>query len=73
MHGCIDLYPIFQETTMKTPVYVKMDEYDQLLLSEGVCQHLGIISYHPDNLYGSGADRSWSPCLSLMRRMKKEK
>ena len=33
---------------MKTPIYVKIDAFDQLLLSEGVCRQLGIISYHPD-------------------------
>jgi hypothetical protein len=33
---------------MKTPIYVKMDAFDQLLLSEGVCRQLGIVSYHPD-------------------------
>ena len=30
-----------------TPIYVKMDPYDDLLLSEGVCRHLGIVNYHP--------------------------
>lgn len=33
---------------MSTPVYVKMNAEDQLLLSEGVCRQLGIVSYHPD-------------------------
>ena len=33
---------------MTTPVYVKMDAHEQLLLSEGVCWQLGIISYHPE-------------------------
>ena len=32
---------------MRTPVYVKMDARDPLLLSEGVCHQLGIIRYHP--------------------------
>ena len=32
---------------MITTVYVKMDAHDELLLSEGVCQQLGIINYHP--------------------------
>lgn len=32
---------------MKTTVYVKMDAQDQLLLSEGVCRQLGIVTYHP--------------------------
>lgn len=30
----------------KTAVYIKMDVHDQLLLSEGVCHQLGIITYH---------------------------
>ena len=33
---------------MKTPVYEKMDSYEPLLLSEGVCRQMGIISYHPE-------------------------
>ena len=32
---------------MKTPIYLKMDASEQLLLS-GVCQPLGFISYHPE-------------------------
>ena len=31
---------------MCTPVYIKMDAKDQLLLSEGVCNQLHIITYH---------------------------
>ena len=31
---------------MCTPVYVKMDTKDQLLLSEGVCNQLRIITYY---------------------------
>ena len=34
------------QKTMLTPVYVKMDAQDLLLLSEGVCRQLGIVSYH---------------------------
>ena len=37
----------FQDKTMKTTVYIKMDAFDQLLLSEGVCRQLGIVTYHP--------------------------
>ena len=33
---------------MCTPVYIKMDAQDQLLLAEGVCRQLGIVSYHPE-------------------------
>ena len=28
------------------PIYIKLDALELLLLSEGVCRHLGIISYH---------------------------
>ena len=31
-------------------VYVKMDAFDQLLLSEGVYRQLGIVTYHPSLL-----------------------
>ena len=50
LHGRIDLDLTFGDTTMKTPVhvYVKIDASDQLLLSEGACRQLGIISYHPN-------------------------
>lgn len=44
----MDLDVAFGESTMKTPIYIKMDAPDQLLLSEGVCRQLGIITYHPD-------------------------
>ena len=36
----------FQGKTMRTPVYVKMDAPEQLLLSKGVCRQLGLITYH---------------------------
>ena len=44
----MDLDVTFDDKTMKTPVYLKMDAHDQLLLSEGVCRQLGIISYNPE-------------------------
>ena len=37
----------FGETTIRTPVYLKMDAQEQLLLSEGVCSQLGLVTYHP--------------------------
>ena len=37
----------FEGKKMNTTIYVKMDAYDQLLLSEGVCSQLGIVQYHP--------------------------
>ena len=47
LDGRIDLDISFDGRTMRTPVYVKMDAKDHLLLSEGVCSQLHIITYHP--------------------------
>ena len=47
LDGRMELEISFQGKTMKTMVYIKMDAPDQLLLSEGVCRQLGIVSYHP--------------------------
>ncbi len=47
LDGRVDLEITFMEKTMKTPVYVKMDAPEHLLLSEGVCHQLGIQAYHP--------------------------
>ena len=47
LHGKIMLDIGFEDKTMRTPVYVKMDAPESLLLSEGVCRQLGIVSYHP--------------------------
>ena len=33
---------------MSTPICMKTNAEDQLLLSEGVCRQLGIVSYHLD-------------------------
>ena len=46
LDGRVDLDISFNGCTMCTPVYVKMDAKDQLLLSEGVCNQLRIITYH---------------------------
>ena len=48
LDGRMDLDISFGELTMRTPVYIKMDAPDQLLLSEGVCRQLEIIEYHKD-------------------------
>ena len=47
LHGKIMLDIGFEDKTIRTPVYVKMDAPEPLLLSEGVCRQLGIVSYHP--------------------------
>ena len=46
LDGRMDLDVSFDGHTMTTPVYLKMDAKDSLLLSEGVCRQLKIISYH---------------------------
>ena len=48
LDGRVDLEIEFDRKALKTPVYVKMDSPDPLLLSEGVCRQLGIIVYHDD-------------------------
>lgn len=44
LDGRIDLDIHFEGKTMRSPIYI--NAHDQLLLSEGVCRQLGIISYH---------------------------
>ena len=48
LDGRMDLDVAFGDKQMTTPVYIKMDAHDQLLLSEGVCHQLGVIQYHAD-------------------------
>ena len=52
--GKIEVDVSFDNRTMKTAVYVKMDAPEQLLLSEGICRQLGILTYHPDVQPGNG-------------------
>ena len=47
LDGRLDLDVTFVDKTMHTAIYVKMDAFDDLLLSEGVCRQLGIVEYHP--------------------------
>ena len=54
LDGCVDLDVTFDGTTMKTPIYVKADAPEQLLLAEGVCRQLKIIMYHPNVLGPKG-------------------
>ncbi len=48
LDGRLDLDLTFGDKTMTTPVYIKMDAHEELLLSEGVCSQLGIVTYHSD-------------------------
>lgn len=52
--GKINIDIEFQGKTMKTPVYIKMDAPESLLLSEGVCRQLDIITYHSE-VQGGGS------------------
>ena len=47
LHGRMDLKISFVGREIVTPVYIKMDTNEPLLLSEGVCHQLGIVQYHP--------------------------
>ena len=48
LDGRMDLDITFKGKTLHTPVYIKMDAQDQLLLSEGVCRQLNILTYDAD-------------------------
>ena len=65
LDGRMDLDVSFGEKTLCTPVYIKMDAADQLLLSEGVCRQLGIISYHPEVESWRGKRRKPPPVSEL--------
>ena len=42
----MDLEITFDGKMLVTPIYIKIDAHDQLLLSEGVCSQLGILECH---------------------------
>ena len=46
LDGRMDLEITFQDTTICIVVYIKMDAQEQLLISEGVCSQLGLVTYH---------------------------
>ena len=46
LDGSMEMDITFQGKTIKTNIYIKMDAIDQLLLSEGVCRQLTIVTYH---------------------------
>ena len=46
LDGRIDMDMSFDGKTMRTPVYIKTDAQDKLLLSGGVCRQLSILHYH---------------------------
>ena len=46
LDGRMDRDVSFNGKTMCTPVYIKMESQEALLLSEGVCRQLGMVTYH---------------------------
>ena len=48
LDGKLELDVLFQDHTLTTDVYVKRDASEPLLLSEGVCSQLGLVTYHPE-------------------------
>ena len=48
LDGHLNLDITFGNRTMSTPIYIKMDVKKDLLVSEGVCHQLGIVTYHPE-------------------------
>ena len=52
LDGCMDMDITFEGKNLATTVYIKMNAIDQLLLSEGVCRQLGIVTYHPSVVSG---------------------
>ena len=56
LDGRMDLDIGFDGITMRTPIYIKVDAVDQLLLGEGVCSQLKIITYH-SSVFSIGKQR----------------
>ena len=48
LDGKMNLDISYGGVTMRTPVHINMDAPEQLLLAEGVCRQLKIITHHPD-------------------------
>lgn len=54
---------------MKTTVYIKLDASEPLLLSEGVCRQLGIVTYHPDVTPGSSSEKEGTKVPAVRVRL----
>jgi len=64
----MDLMITYGEKEIMTPVYIKVDAADQLLLSEGVCSLLEIVTYHFQVEVWRGGCKSKSPGTSSIDR-----
>ena len=67
LDGCMEMDITFQDKTLTTTVYIKMDAIDQLLLSEGVCRQLGIVTYHPSLVTGRAPKKKGTPVVPSIR------
>lgn len=63
LDGYLSLDVIFDQWVICVPVYIKIDAHDDLLLSEGLCQQLRIVTYHPKI---SAANADGDECLPNM-------
>ena len=61
LDGRMELVITFGEMEISTPVYIKLDAPDQLLLSERVCRLLGIVGYHSEVQVWRGGHKSKTP------------
>lgn len=69
LDGRTDLELTFKDRTMRTPIYIKLDAEDQLLLSEGVCRQLEITAYHPTgSLARERYKRGWANYRKISAR-----
>ena len=67
LDGCLHLDINFNDKTMNTAMYLKMDVHDDLLLSEGVCHHLGIVAYDPSVLRQTTSQSTTCPFARSVR------
>ena len=65
LDGRLDLDVTFDGHTMTTPIYVKMDAKEQLLISEGVCRQLGIVNYHEEVVPGNSGKGTSVPLVRV--------
>ena len=71
LDGRLDLDITFDGETVNTPVCLKMDSAEELLLSEGVCRQLHIIRYHSDMMSEkNAAKKSSSDCVVPLTQMR---
>ena len=64
LDGMMDLDLSFNRVTMKAPIYIRAFATEQLLLGEGACRQLQIITYHPDVSDRKG--RKWHPPIQIL-------